>query len=166
MSSRQRRHRWKASIMSHLESHTGPSEGSDSQIFFRNQERHDPNCMALGEVDLSVGALTAGVTSYGAAEELHIRRGFLFARSTDARREIWMRSPKTNSATSTGKIILKPRCARSNSSCRQKLVASGVRVDACGPAAMAVIIVFKGQAGPTAAGQPSSAYSLSSGDAG
>ena len=114
--------------------------------------------MALEAVDLSVEVLAVGVTSSGVTEELHIRRGFLFAWSIDARQEIWVRLPKTNSAMATRGIILKPRCARSNSSCWHKLVASGVRMDACGPVEMAVIIVTKGQDGPTAAGQSSSAY--------
>ena len=166
MSPRRRRHRWKALEMSHLESHTGPSEGSAYQIFCRNWGRHAPNCMASGAVDLSVDALKAGVTSSGAADELYIRREFLFACSTDARREIRMRSPNTNSATSTGRITLKSCCARSNSSYQQKAVASGVRVDACGPVAITEIILFKGQAGPTSAGKPISAYSLKIGGAG
>ena len=151
--------------MSHLESHTGPSEGYASQIFYRNRERHVPNYMASGAVDFLVDALTAGVTLSGAAEKLHIRRGFLFAWSKGASQEIRMWSPNTNSAMSAGRIILKPLYACSNSSCRQKSVASGIRVDACGPVDMAERIVIKGQAGPTSAGQPSSSYSLSSGNA-
>ena len=166
MSPGRRRHRWKASEMSHLESHIGPSEGSASQIFCRNRGRHAPNCMASGAVDLLVDALTTGVTSCGAAEELHIRRGFLFTCSTYKRRDIRMQYPNTHRSMSTGRIMIKPRCTRSNSSCRHKAVASVVRLDACGPVAMAASIVVKGQDGPTSAGQPSSAYSLSSGDAG
>ena len=151
--------------MPHLESHTRPSKGSASQIFFRNQGRHAPNCMASGKVDLLVDALTVGVTLSSAPEEFQIRRGFLFAWSTGARREIRMRLPNTNSATSTGRITLNPRCARSNSSCWKKAAASGFRVDACGPVEMAERIVVKVQAGPTSAGQPRSAYSLISGNA-
>ena len=121
--------------------------------------------MAFEAVDLLVDALTAGVASSGAAEELYIRKGFLFTWSTDSRQEIRMRSPKTNSATSTGRIMLNPHCACSNSSCMQKAVASVVRVGACGPVAMTAMIVSKGQARPIVVGQPISAYSLSSGDA-
>ena len=51
MSAERRRHQWKASKKSHLESHTKQSEGSGSQIFCRNQGRHSPNFMALGAVD-------------------------------------------------------------------------------------------------------------------
>ena len=123
-------------------------------------------CMELGSVDLLVDALTVGVTPSGAAEELQIRWGFLFAWSIGARQEMHMRLPNTNSTTSTRRIILKPRCTCSNISCWQEKVSFGVRVDACEPMAMASIIVFNGHAEPTSAGQPSSAYSLSSGDAG
>ena len=77
-----------------------------------------------------------------------------------------MRLPNTNSTTSIRIIILKPRCDRYNNYCWQKAVASGVRVDACGPMAIAAIIVIKIQAGPTSVGQPSSAYSLIISDAG
>ena len=159
-----RRHRWKASEI-HLESHNGPSEGSASSIFCRNQGRHAPNFMALGAVYLSVDALTTGVTSSGAAEESHTWRGFLFAWSTDARQEIRTQLPKTNSATSTGRIMPNPRCTRSNSSCWQKSVASSVRVDACGPVAVVALIMSKCHDRHKAAGNPSSEYVLSSGDA-
>ena len=152
--------------MSHLESHTGPSEGSASQIFCRNRGRHAPNFITSGAVDLLVDAFTEGVTLSSAAEELQIRRGFLFAWSTDARQEIRMWSTNTNIAVSTGRIMINPRCARSNSSCWQKAVVSGVRVDTCGSVAMAERILVKGRVGPTSVGQPRSAYSLSSGDAG
>ena len=141
MSPGRRRHRWKALEMSHLESHNGPSEGSAYQIFYRNWGRHAPNCMALGEVDLLVDVLAVGVTSSGAVEELQIRRGFLLSWYMDARRDVRMRFPKTYSTASTG-----------NSYFQKKAVASGVRVDACGPVAISAIIVFKGQAGPTVAG--------------
>ena len=77
-----------------------------------------------------------------------------------------MRLQNNNIDTSTRRVILKPRCAYYNSSCSQKAVASGVRVDARRPVAMAAGIVVKGQDKPTLAGQPSYAYSLSSGDAG
>ena len=107
-----------------------------------------------------------GVTSSGAAETLHIRRGFLFAQSKDTKREIRMQSPNTNSATSTGRIILKPCCAHFNSSCCQKAVTSSVRVDTCGPVAMSARIMFKVLAEPTSAGQSISAHHFSSGDAG
>ena len=60
--------------------------------------------------------------------------------------------------------MLKPCCNRSNSSCRQKAVASGIKVGTCGPVAMAALIVSKVQAGHTEVGWPSSTYVLSSGD--
>ena len=166
MSPERKMHQWKVLEMSHIESHTGPSEGSVYQIFCRNQKSHAPNCIATRAVDLLVDALMAGVKSSGAAKELQIRLGFLFAWSTEAIREIRMRSPNTNSATSTGKIMLNLRYARSNSSCQQKAVASSVRVDTCEPVAMVARIVVKGQSGPTSSGQPIYAYSLSSGDTG
>ena len=56
-------------------------------------------------------------------------------------------------------------CACSNSSCQKKEVASVFMVDACELVAMLALIVLKGQAGTTEAGQNSSSYILSSGDA-
>ena len=70
----------------------------------------------------------------------------------NARQEIHMGSPKTNSALFTRRITMKPRCARSNSSCGQKVVASVVRVEACGPVTMMALIVCKNRSGPTEAG--------------
>ena len=77
-----------------------------------------------------------------------------------------MRSPKVSSALPAGRIMLKPRSARSRSSPRQKEVAAGLRVEAWGPVAIASIIVSSGQGAPTSAGQPCVAYSWSSAVAG
>ena len=68
MSAGLRRHQWKASEISHFESHTGPSEVSASQIFYRNRGGHAPICMAFGVIYLSLYALTLGITSSGTAE--------------------------------------------------------------------------------------------------
>ena len=108
MSARRWRHQWKASEMPHLESHTGTTEEFASKIFFKNRGRHDPNCMAFGLVNVLVDALTSGVTLSGAAEELHIRRGFLFALSTDARRGMQMKSPTTYSYKYIGRMMIEP----------------------------------------------------------
>ena len=62
--------------------------------------------------------------------------------------------------------MLKTCCPCSNSSCRKKAVAYGIRVDAWGPVAMAALIMYKGQARPKEVGQPGSAYFLSIRDAG
>ena len=134
-------------MCSHLDNHTVPSAGSASQIFCRNRGRHAPNWIALGALPLSVDAFTEGVISFGAAVELQTKRGFRLAWSTYASREMWMRSPKVSSALPAGRIMLKPRSARSRSSPRQKEVASGLRVEAWGPVAIASLIVSSGQWG-------------------
>ena len=103
---------------------------------------------------------------FGAAVELQINRGFRLDWSTNASREIWMRSPKVYSAMPAGRIILKPRSARFRSSPRQKGVAAGLRVEAWGPVATASRIVASGQGPPTSAGQPCVAYSWSNAVAG
>ena len=136
--------------------------GSASQIFCRNQGRHAPNWIALGSLPLSVDAFTEGVIPFIAAVELQINRGFRLAWSTDASREMCMRSPKVSSALSVGRIMPKPRSARSRSSPRQNKVAAGLRVEAWGPIAIASLIVSSGQGAPTSAGQPCVAYSWSS----
>ena len=112
-----------------MDNHTVPSAGYASQIFCRNLGRHAPNWIALGAIPLSVDAFTEGVIPFGAAVELQINRGFRLAWSTDAIREMWMRSPKVSSALPAGRIMLKPRSALSRSSPWQKEVAAGLRVE-------------------------------------
>ena len=77
-----------------------------------------------------------------------------------------IRSPKTLSATPSGRIMLNPRCARSRSSLRQKEMAAGLRVEAWGTVAIASCMVASGQGAPTSAGQPCVAYSWSNAGAG
>ena len=79
---------------------------------------------------------------------------------------MWIRSPKVSSAMHAGRIMLKPRSARSRSSPRQKEVDAGLRVEVWGPVAIASRIVASGQGGPTSAGQPCVAYSWSNSVAG
>ena len=99
---------------------------------------------------------------FGAAVELQINRGLRLSWSTDARREIRMRSPKVSSAQPAGRMMLKPCSALYRSSPRQKEVAAGLRVEACGPVAIACFMVSSGQGSPTSAGQTCVAYSCSS----
>ena len=106
------------------------------------------------------------VIPFGAAVELQINRGFQLAWSTDASREMRMRSPKVSSALPAGRITLKPRSALSSSSPLQKEVAAGLRVEAWGPVAIASLIVSRGQGAPTSTGKPCVAYSWSSAVAG
>ena len=73
-----------------------------------------------------------------------------------------MRSPNVSSALPVGRIMLKPRSARSRSSPQQKDVAAGLRVEAWGPVEIVSLIVSSGQGAPTSAGQPCVAYSWSS----
>ena len=152
--------------MSHLDNHTVPSAGSASHIFCRNRGRHAPNWISLGALPLSVDTFTEGVIPFGSAVELQINRGFRLAWSTDASREMRMRSPKVSSAMPAGRIMMKPRSALSRSSPWQKEVAAGLRVEAWGPVATASCIVSSGQGAPTYAGQPCVAQSWSSAVAG
>ena len=119
-----------------------------------------------GALPLSVDAFTEGVIPFGAAVELQINHGFRLAWSTDASQEMWMRSPNVSSALPAGRIMLKPRSARSRSSPQQKDVAAGLRVEAWGPVEIVSLIVSSGQGAPTSAGQPYVAYSWSSAVAG
>ena len=114
-----------------------------------------------GALLLSVQALTEGVVAFGAAVELKINHGFWLSWSTYARREMRMRSPKTSSATSAGRMMLNPRCARSRSFPQQKKMAAGLKVEAWGDVAIASRMVASIQGAPTSAGQPCVAYSWS-----
>ena len=122
--------------------------------------------MALGALVLSVDAFTEGVVALGAAVELQMSLGFLFFWSTEARREILILSPKTSRATSSGRMMLKLRWARSRISSRQKAIAVGLSVEAWGPLTIASFMVARDQGAPTSARQPSVAYSWSSAVAG
>ena len=98
---------------------------------------------------------------FGAVVELEINRGLRLSWSTNGRREMRMRSPKVSSAQPAGRMMLKPRSALSRSSRQQKKVAAGLRVESCGPVAIACFLVSSGQEAPTSTGQPCVAYSCS-----
>ena len=74
---------------------------------------------------------------------------------TLARREMQRRGGKMRWAAADVRIMLKPRDTRSRSSSRQKDEAAAVRVEMCGPWALAAAIVAFVQAGPTWTGMPS-----------
>ena len=84
---------------------------------------------------------------FGAAVKLQINRGLRLSWYTNARREMRIRSPKVSSAHPAGRMMLKPRLALFRSSPRQKEVAAGLRVEACGPVAIACFMVASGQGG-------------------
>ena len=98
----------------------------------------------------------------GAAAELQINRGLRLSWSTGARWEMRMRSPKVSSEQPVGRMMLKPCSALSRSSPWQKEVDAGLRVEACGPVAIAFFMVSSGQGAPTSVGQPCVVYSCSS----
>ena len=56
--------------MSHLDSQTGPSGGLASKMCCRRQASQAPNCISLGDVNLTVEAFTDGVSASGSALEL------------------------------------------------------------------------------------------------
>ena len=96
--------------------------------------------------------------SSGAAVELHMRRGFLFAWSTEARRDIRKRVPKYLMASSLVRMMLNPRLTLSRSSLRTSWAELFVWVDLWGPVAIPARIEAIGQGGPTEAGNPLVAY--------
>ena len=110
--------------------------------------------MAFGFEDWTVVTLTEGVDSLGAAEESQMRRGWRLGWSTEARREMRRRVAKWARASSKVRTMLKPRRTRARRSARQKAVASGFSVEACGPFVTAARMVSMDQAGPTSAGNP------------
>ena len=59
--------------MSILDSQTGPSAGSASQICYRIQARQASNCIALGGMPLSMEAFSNGVAVPGSSLELRIK---------------------------------------------------------------------------------------------
>ena len=83
-----------------------------------------------------------------------MRRLCLFFCSTLTSLDIRRRLPKILKALSDFSKILNPQEARSTSSSRQNVVASGVQVETCGPCRIAARIVSKDQGSPTASGKP------------
>ena len=122
--------------------------------------------MALGFEELSVEALTDGVTVSGAAVELQISRGLRFFWSTDAKRDILSLLPKYARASSFVRMILNPRFVLSRSSPLTKLTDSLARADVWGPVLMAARMEVRGHASPTRAGKPSLEYEARSSAAG
>lgn len=140
--------------MSHLLRNTGPSAGFASHIFCRRRGRQEPNCIASGLVDVTVVSFTDCVWLSGGSDELHIRRGFRFAWSRQASREIRSFFPKKRIAMGTDRMMLKPRCDRSSNSFRKKRVEVGEVADVCGPFDIPASMDFMDQGIPTFAGSP------------
>ena len=86
--------------------------------------------------------------------ELQMRRlRLLFCgtmESLDIRRQV----PKILKVLSAFSKVLNPQDTRSTSSSRQKVVASGVRVETCGTCRISALMMSRDQGSPTAAGKP------------
>ena len=101
----------------------------------------------MGAEAFSKEALTATVTVSGALMKLQMRLGLWSFCSTETKRKMWNRAPNRQMASSSVRMMLKPRRERSRIYICHKDVAVGVRVDVCGPLEMELWIVDRDHSG-------------------